>query len=115
MSGVPLCAFDWTTAIGKTAIRRLARLSQAVRDALRAFAPENRAQLVASSAAFYADGAPVSRRLDWEGSVALEVMGIEGDMLRAGAALPGVQPILAAFRDNLGDLNMIRARLFCRR
>jgi hypothetical protein len=29
--------------------------------------------------------------------------------------LPGVQPILAAFRDNLGDLNMIRARLFCRR
>jgi hypothetical protein len=115
MSGVPLCAFDWNTVIGKTAIRRLARQSQAVRDALRAFAPENRAQLVASSAAFYADGAPVSRRLDWEGSVALEVMGIEADMLRAGAALPGVQPILAAFRDNLGDLNLIRARLFCRR
>ena len=64
-------------------------------------------------AAFYADGGPVARRLKWEGAAALEARGAEADMLRAGTSPAGIQSILAAVRDSLGHLNMIRARLRC--
>lgn len=115
IDGVPLYVFDKHTAIGKAAIHRLANDSQPVRAALRAFAPEARAREVAAMAAFYADAAPVSRRLEWEGSAALDALGVEADMLRAGALIAGVAPILKTVRDNLGHLNLIRARLFSRR
>jgi len=111
VDGVPLYIFDKYTAIGRTAIQRLARESQPVRDALRS-APSSCAREIAWIAAFYADGAPVARRVKWEGAAALETLGVEADMLRAGAPLAGGQPLLAAFRENLGHLNMIRARLF---
>jgi hypothetical protein len=39
-------------------------------------------------------------------------MGVESDMLRAGAPLAGIQLILNAVRDNLDHLNAIRGRLF---
>jgi hypothetical protein len=113
VDGVPLYTFDKHTAIGRTAIQRLARESQPVRDALRS-APSSCAREIAWIAAFYADGAPVARRLKWEGAAALETLGVEADMLRAGAPPASIGPILAAVRDNLGHLNMIRARLFCR-
>jgi hypothetical protein len=85
-----------------------------VRDALR-FAPSSCAREIASIAVFYADGAPVARRRKWEGAAALEALGVEADMLHAGAPLADISPILAAVRDNLGHLNMIRARVFCAR
>jgi hypothetical protein len=112
VDGVPLYTFDKHTAIGRRAIRRLARESQPVRDALSSV-PPSYAREIASIAAFYADGAPVARRLKWEGAPALETLGVEADMLRAGALPANIGPILAAIRDNLGHLNMIRARLFC--
>jgi hypothetical protein len=112
VDGVPLYTFDKHTAIGRTAIQRLARESQPVRDALRS-GPSSCARQIASIAAFYADGAPVARRLKWEGAAALETLGVEADMLRAGAPPASIGPILAAVRDNLGHLNMIRARLYC--
>ena len=58
IDGVPLYAFDKHTAIGKAAIHRLARESQAVRDALAAFVEDDRARDVAAMAAFYADARP---------------------------------------------------------
>jgi hypothetical protein len=112
VDGVPMYAFDKHTAIGKAAIHRLARENAAVRDVLAAFVPGNRAKETACMAAFYADAAPVSRRLEWRGSSALEEMGVENDMLRAGAALEGIQPILTLMRDNLDPLNAIRAGMF---
>jgi hypothetical protein len=114
VDGVPLYIFDKHTAIGRTAIQRLARESQPVRDALSSV-PSSGAREIASIAAFYADGAPVARRLKWEGAAALESLGVEADMLRAGAPPASIGPILAGVRDNLGHLNMIRARLFCGR
>jgi hypothetical protein len=110
VDGVPLYTFDKHTAIGRTAIRRLARESQPVRGALSSV-PSSGAREIASIAAFYADGAPVARRFRWEGAAALESLGVEADMLRAGAPPASIGPILAAVRDNLGHLNMIRARL----
>ena len=115
IDGVPLYAFDKHTAIGKAAIHRLARESPAVRDVLAAFVEDDRARDVAAMAAFYADAAPVSRRFAWDGSAALEALGVESDMLRAGAPLAGIEPILGVLRENLGYLNAIRARLFFKR
>jgi hypothetical protein len=115
IEGVPLYTFDKHTAIGKVAIQRLARESQPVRDVLRAFAPAERAREVAAMAAFYADAAPVSKRLDWNGAAALEGLGTKADMMRAGALAEGIEPILAVVRDNLGHLNWLRVRGYCRK
>jgi hypothetical protein len=114
VDGVPLYTFVKHTAIGRAAILRLARESQPVRDALRS-APSSCARAIASIAVFYADGAPVARRLKWEGRAALEALSVEADMLRAGAPLADIHPILAAIRGNLGHLNMIRAAHLCAR
>jgi hypothetical protein len=115
VDGGPLCPLDKHTALGKVAIHRLARESQPGRDVLRAFAPEGRASAVAAIAAFYADAAPVSQRLIWEGAAALEALGVEANMQRAGASADGIEPILAAVRDNLGHLNWLRVRGLGRR
>ena len=114
VDGVPLYVFDSHTAIGRRAIQRFAKESQPVRDALRS-APSSCAREIASIAVFYAEGAPVARRLKWDGDSGLEALGVEADMLRAGAPLASIGPVLAAVRDNLGHLNMIRARVFCAR
>jgi hypothetical protein len=107
---VPLYTFDKHTAIGKAAIHRLARESQAVRDAPAAFGQEYSAR----DAAFMAAScrAPAFRRLEWDGSTALEALGVENDMLGSGAPLAGIQPILSVVREIIDHLNVIRARLF---
>jgi hypothetical protein len=112
VGSVPLYAFDKHTAIGKSAIHRLARENEAVRDVLAAFVPEYRAKEAACMAAFYADASPVSRRFEWDGSAELEALGVENDMLRAGVPREGIEPILTVVRDNLDHLNAIRAKLF---
>jgi hypothetical protein len=110
--GVPLYALDMHTAIGKAAIRQFARECQAVRDTLAEYVPEYRAQDAACMAAFYADGAPVSRRLDWSQSTALEAIGVDNDLRSTKVSPDGVRPILEVVRANLDHLNEIRARLF---
>lgn len=114
IAGVPLYAFDKHTAIGKTAIHRLAAENLAVQQVLFAFVEERKRNDVASMAAFYADAAPVAQRFEWSGSQKLEALGAEADMLRAGAPLAGVAPILGAVRDNLDHLNFLRAKFFSR-
>jgi hypothetical protein len=42
------------------------------------FVPKPRWTTAAQHAAFYVDGASVAQRLDWEGSGAIEALGIEG-------------------------------------
>ena len=63
-------------------------------------------------AAFYADAAPVSRRLDWSQSAALETIGVDNDLRSASVSPDGVQPILEVVRANLDHLNEVRARIF---
>jgi hypothetical protein len=109
---VPAYAFDKHTAVGKAAIHRLARECPAVRNALAAHVPEYRANEAACMAAFYADAAPVAHRFDWSGSAELEELGTENDMLKAGVRREGISPVLQMFRDNLEQLNAIRAEVF---
>jgi hypothetical protein len=96
---VPSYAFDKHTAVGKTAIHRLARENDAVREALAAYVPDYCAKDAACIAAFHVDAAPVSRRFDCSGSAELERLGVEADMM-------------TVVRANLNHLNAIRARLF---
>jgi hypothetical protein len=110
--GVPLYALDMHTSIGKTAIHQFARENRAVRETLAEYVPEYRAQDAACLAAFYADAAPVSRRLDWGQSAAVETIGIDSDLRSAKVSPDGVRPILEVVRANLDHLNETRARLF---
>ncbi|GJE34978.1 hypothetical protein [Methylobacterium oxalidis] len=111
---VPLYAFDKHTRIGKQAIGRLARENEALRACLEEHVPEYRHRDAACMAAFYADAAPVARRLGWQGSAPAERLGTESDMLRAGVPVGAIEPLLAAVRANLGHLNAIRAEIFRR-
>jgi hypothetical protein len=111
VGGVPLYAFDKHTRLGKQAIRQFARENDAVRRCLEQHVADYRAQAAACVAAFYADAAPVSCRLTWEGSLPLEAMGTENDLLLEGVGEQGIMPLLRAVRDNLDHLNDIRARL----
>jgi hypothetical protein len=108
---VPAYALDKHTALGKAAIHRFARECTAVRDALAAHVPEYRANDAACMAAFYADAIPVVRRFDWDGSTELERLGTENDMLKVGVQPEGVLPVLEVVRDNLEQLNAIRAEV----
>jgi hypothetical protein len=109
---IPAYALDKHTAIGKTAIHRLARENQYVRDLLATYVPEYRANEAACMAAFYADAAPVALRFDWNGSVELERLGIENDMLSVGVPREGITAVLNVFCENLDHLNAIRAEMF---
>jgi hypothetical protein len=110
--GVPLYALDKHTAVGKTAIHQFARENRAVRDTLAEYVPDYRAPDAACMATFYADAAPVSRRLDWSQSTALETIGVDNDLRSTRVSPDGVRPILEVVRANLDHLNEIRARLF---
>ena len=112
IGGVPVYALDKHTALGKAAIRRFARECPPVRNTLAAHVPDYRANDAACMAAFYADATPVARRFDWQGSADLERLGTENDMLKVGVRSQGVWSVLEVVRDNLEELNAIRAEVF---
>jgi hypothetical protein len=108
---VPLYALDKHTRLGREAIWRFACENDSVRACLARLIPARQTRSAAYMAAFYVDGAPVARRLMWEQSEALEVFGIERDLLHAGVPAEGIQPLLEAMRANIGHLNQLRAQV----
>jgi hypothetical protein len=112
IAGVPLYAFDTHTRIGKRAIERLIGENKPFRDCLVRFLAKGSPRKAAEIAAFYADGAPVSRRLDWAQSDSLQRLGIEADFLAAGLRLEGIGPVREAMNAALDQLNEIRAELW---
>jgi hypothetical protein len=111
---VPLYALDEHTRLGRDAIWRLARENDAVRKCLERWVPESRWRRAANVAAFYADAAPVVRRLIWDQSDALETFGIERDLLHEGAPAEGIVPLLEVVRANLDHLNELRRQVLAR-
>ena len=109
--GVPLYALDRHTRLGREAIWRFACENDSVRACLERFVPPPRTRSAAYLAAFYVDAAPVAKRLIWDQSDALEVFGIECDLLHAGVPAEGIQPLLETMRANLGHLNQLRAQV----
>jgi hypothetical protein len=105
---VPLYTYDFHTAAGKQAIARFVRENDAVAATLRAWVPERNCVNVAEIAAFYADAAPVARRLEWSDSNSLRSIGLNADMIGTGCPAGGVAPVLKAVRANLDHLNAMR-------
>ena len=112
IAGVPLYAFDTHTRIGKRAIERLISENKPLRDCIVRFLAKGSPRKAAEIAAFYADGAPVSRRLDWAQSESLERLGIEADFDAAGLRRDGIGPVREAMNAALDQLNEIRAELW---
>jgi hypothetical protein len=111
LGGVPACALDKHTAVGKAAILRFAAENRLVRDALSRAARTDRLAAVAGMAVFHAEGAAIAARRLWNGAIELEQLGIEADMFKAGADPAEADAVLAAVRDNLDHLHAIRAEL----
>jgi hypothetical protein len=112
--GVPLYIFDKHTAVGRHAIKRFSRENDKVASALQAWVPFQCRTHVAEIAAFYADAAPVARRLDWPTGSLLKHMGSTADMIGAGCAFEGHRPVFETVQENLPHLNRLRAHLICR-
>jgi hypothetical protein len=110
-AGIPLYALDEHTRLGKRAINTLAQQSSSIRTCLQQFVPRRRWIAAAQHAAFYAEGSAVSRRMDWAQSRLLEALGIEAELATAEVQPDGVEPLIAAIRDSLDELNAIRMQL----
>lgn len=111
---VPLYALDEHTRLGRQAIRRFAVENDAVRACLERLVPAGCWVRSANVAAFYADAAPVARRLAWDQSDRLEAFGIARDLMHAGAPAEAIAPLLSAARANLGHLNELRTQVLAR-
>jgi hypothetical protein len=111
---VPLYALDEHTRLGREAIWRLACENDVVRACLECFVPASRRRRAVNVAAFYADAAPVARRLMWDQSRSLETFGTERDLLLAGLPAEGIGPLLEAVRANLDHLNELRTQILGR-
>jgi hypothetical protein len=112
IDGLPLCALDEHTRPGKQAINRLVGESSTLRLCLQRFVPRQRWTSAAQIAAFYVDGTPIARRLDWPLARPLEVLGAEGDLASALVPRAGAQPLIEAMQANLDRLNEIRAEIW---
>ena len=112
--GIPLYALDKHTAAGKRALGVFVTENQRVADTIAEYAPDFRARDIAAMAAFYADAAPVSRRLEWSQSRELEAIGLDTDMRHVGCPPSGVLPIAQVVREELDHLNDIRCRMLGR-
>jgi hypothetical protein len=111
IAGVPLYAFDKHTRLGKCAIECLVGENKPLRDCIVGFLAKGSPKKPAEIAAFYAESAPVARRLDWAQSDSLERLGIEADFIEVGLRLEGIGPVQKAMNAALDHLNEIRAEL----
>jgi hypothetical protein len=114
VGSIPLYVFDKHTAAGKQAIAIFARTNSPVRRTLARHISSSQITAVAEIAAFYADAAPVTRRLEWAEGLHLERAGLRADMIAVGCPLMGIETVTDAVRDNLADLNAIRKAVYVR-
>jgi hypothetical protein len=112
VDGVPLYGFDKHTRLGKRAIRELIGADTPLKCCLEEFVPKPRWQATAEMAAYYADAAPIARRLEWPLSHAVEVLGREADFFKVGVPSAAIKPLQAAMAAALGKLNEIRKALW---
>jgi hypothetical protein len=113
IDGLPLCALDEHTRSGKQAINKLVAEDAGLRACLQKFVRKPRWSTAAQHAAFYADGAAVTPRLDWPHSVPLETLGTQADLASAGVPCDGVRPLVDAVQARLDRLNEIRREIWC--
>jgi hypothetical protein len=115
LDGVPLCALDGHTRLGRQAIARLAHANTAIADFLVRQVPDYRAQRALQLGVFYADSARLDRKLTWPGADELEAEGIAADFVGARVDPVAGRELVALVSENLDHLNAIRAELLSRR
>jgi hypothetical protein len=115
LDGVPLCALDGHTRLGRQAIARLSRENGAIADFLVRHVPDFRAQRALQLGTFFADSARLDRKLAWPGADELEAEGIAADFVGARVDPVAGRDLVALVGENLGHLNAIRADLLSRR
>ena len=109
LDDIPMYALDKHTRIGLEAIRSLVKHNHEIRDCLERYVAPAQRHKAAYMAAFYADAAPLASKLYWDGADQLEALGIEADLLKSGVPPEGIEPLLRLFRENIDQLNQIRA------
>lgn len=113
-AGLPLYALDMHTRLGREALSRFALDNAAVREFLEANVRPVRWGEAVQMAAFYVDGSPIARRLEWSASHRLEAFGRETDLSRAGVRKDVQQAFCELIRKELDHLNEIRAACLLR-
>jgi hypothetical protein len=108
LDGIPLYVFDFHTSAGKHAISRFAAENEELASLLTHWVPIGTHAEAAAIAAFYADAAPVARRLKWSCGSLLSYVGFLADMNGASCPRDGATPILECVRGNLEHLNRRR-------
>ena len=108
-------ALDKHTRIGLEAIRNLVKHNYEIRECLERYVAPTQRNGAAYMAAFYADAAPLVSKLSWDGGDQLEAMGTEADLLKVGVPQEGIEPLLQLFRENVQQLNEIRAHTICKK
>lgn len=111
---IPLYALDKHTRIGKRAISTYVRDCPEIRRVFARYLPAFLARSAGCLAVFYAEGVLLMQRLEWGQSKPLEAICNDADLLNAGCPASGIQPIIETVRNNIGELNVIRRRLFDR-
>ena len=92
LDGVPMYALDKHTRTGREAIRDLVKYNSEIRECLSRYVAPAQRHDAAYMAAFYADAAPLARKLVWRGSDELEALGTEADLLKVGVIPEGWLP-----------------------
>jgi hypothetical protein len=115
LDDIPMYALDKHTRIGLEAIRSLVKHNSEIRDCLERYVATAQRHAAAYMAAFYADAAPLTSKLVWKGADALEALGTEADLLKSGVPPEGMEPLLKLFRENIDQLDQIRADTVCRK
>lgn len=111
MGGVPTYAADQFTRIGRAAFAAFARENADVRNILNRWVAKPNAVRALGLAGFYVDGSACAHKLDWPGGRDLERLGVEADLLAAGVAPDGINPLREVVASHLVHLNAVRERL----
>lgn len=108
VDGIPLYTYDKHTAVGKRAIAMMIDQNPAVRATLSEHVPPAHWRAVAAMAAYYADAAPVSHRLEWPLGPLMSLVGFNADMIGAGCSMTAAPAVLECVEQNLAHLNDCR-------
>ncbi len=113
INGVPLCAIDKHTRLGRQAIGRFARENAEIAQFLKKHARGSR-DAALGMAVFYADGALTRPTLRWRQSVEITAAGVAADFhkvkVTSGAGVELVELVTA----HIADLDTIRLQLLSR-
>jgi hypothetical protein len=110
INGVPLCAIDKHTRLGRQAIRRFARESAEIAQFLMKHARGSRDEAL-GMAVFYADGALTQPALQWRRSAEIATAGVAADFDKVKVAASAGVALIRLVSAHIADLDAIRLQL----